>query len=96
MARPVRIEFAGALYHVIVRGNKRKAVFRDDGVRNDYLGRLAQYGEKFGFRLRAYCLMDNHVHLAIETGKAPLSRGLPWGPWGQSWCAGRNRHGVEG
>ena len=74
MARPVRIESAGALYHVIVRGNERKAVFRDDGDRNDYLRRLAHYGEKFGFRLLAYCLMDNHVHLAIETGKAPLSR----------------------
>ena len=74
MARPIRIESAGALYHVIVRGNERKAVFRDDGDRNDYLGRLGHYGEKFGFRLLAYCLMDNHVHLAIETGKAPLSR----------------------
>jgi putative transposase len=74
MARPIRIESAGALYHVIVRGNERKAVFRDDGDRNDYLGRLGHYGEKFGFRLLAYCLMDNHAHLAIETGKAPLSR----------------------
>ena len=74
MARPIRIESAGALYHVIVRGNERKAVFRDDGDRNDYLGRLGHYGEKFGCRLLAYCLMDNHVPLAIETGKAPLSR----------------------
>lgn len=74
MARPLRIEFPGALYHVVVRGNERKAVFRDDGDRMDYLERLARYGEKFGFRLLAYCLMDNHVHLAIETGKPPLSR----------------------
>src|SRR5713226_7604890 len=74
MARPLRLEFPGALYHVIVRGNERKAVFRNDGDRLDYLERLGRYGKKFGFRLLAYCLMDNHVHLAIETGKAPLSR----------------------
>ena len=74
MARPLRLECPGGLYHVIARGNERKAVFRDDSDRNDYLSRLAHYAEKFGFRLLAYCLMDNHVHLAIETGKAPLSR----------------------
>jgi len=74
MARPVRVEFPGALYHVIVRGNERKAVFRDDRDRKDYLRRLAHYGRKLEFRVLAYCLMDNHVHLAIETGKTPLSR----------------------
>ncbi len=61
MARPLRIEVAGGLYHVIVRGNERKAVFRDDSDRIDYLDRLAHYAEKFGFWLLAYCLMDNHV-----------------------------------
>ena len=74
MARPLRIEFPGAMYHVIVRGNERKAVFRDDADREFYLGRVAHYREKFGFRLLAYCLMSNHVHLAIETGHQPLSR----------------------
>src|SRR6266496_1107768 len=74
MARPVRIQFPGALYHVIVRGNERKAVLRSDRDRTDYLERLAHYAEKFEYRLLAYCLMDNHVHLAIETGEAPLSR----------------------
>ncbi len=74
MARPLRIEFPGAMYHVIVRGNERKAVFRDDADREDYLRRLARYREKFGFRLLAYCLMNNHVHLAIEAGNDPLSR----------------------
>jgi len=62
------------MYHVIVRGNERKAVFRDDADREDYLRRLARYREKFGFRLLAYCLMNNHVHLAIEAGNDPLSR----------------------
>ena len=74
MARPVRVEFPGALYHVIVRGNERKAVFCDDRDRKDYLRRLAHYGRKLEFRVLAYCLMDNHVHLAIETGKVRLSR----------------------
>jgi putative transposase len=74
MARPLRIDFPGALHHVIARGNERKAVFRDNADREFYLGRLAHYREKFGFRIWAYCLMDNHVHLGLETGKAPLSR----------------------
>jgi putative transposase len=74
MARPLRLEVPGGLYHVIARGNERKAVFRDDEDRQDYLDRLAHYREKFRFALLAYCLMDNHVHLAIETGKTPLSR----------------------
>jgi len=76
MARPLRIELAGGLYHVITRGNERKAVFRDDSDRERYLQRLSLYREKFGFQLFAYCLMDNHVHLAIETGKIPLSRSM--------------------
>jgi REP element-mobilizing transposase RayT len=74
MARRLRIEVPGGLYHVIARGNERKAVYRDDHDRTRYLDRLAHYREKFGFQLLAYCSMDNHVHLAIETGKAPLSR----------------------
>src|SRR6266540_1458501 len=48
MARPLRIEFPGAMYHVIVRGNERKAVFRDDADREDYLRRLAGYGGREG------------------------------------------------
>lgn len=51
-----------------VRGNERKAVFRDDGGRQAYLDRLAKCRERFGFRLLAFCLMENHIHLAIERG----------------------------
>ncbi len=68
------MEVAGGLYHVIVRGNERRDVFRDDADRHRYLSRLAFYQKKFSFRVLAYCLMDNHVHLAIETGKIPLSK----------------------
>jgi REP element-mobilizing transposase RayT len=74
MARPLRLEFPGAVYHVIVRGNERRAIFREDEDRERYLERLAHYRERFGFQLLAYCLMGNHVHLAIRTGESPLSR----------------------
>jgi putative transposase len=74
MARPLPMEFAGAPYHVIVRSSERRPVFRDDEDRSDYLERLARYGEKFGFRLLAYRLMDNHVHLAVETRRCRYER----------------------
>ena len=74
MARPPRLEFSGAVYHVVVRGNERRAIFRDDEDREQYLERLAHYREKFGFRLLAFCLMSNHVHRAIRAGHFPLSR----------------------
>jgi len=73
-ASPARIEVRGALYHVTARGNECRALFRDDADREEYLGRLARYREKFRFHLLAYCLMTNHVHLAIRTGEQPLSR----------------------
>jgi len=74
MPRPPRLEVRGALYHVTARGNERRSLFRDDVDRLEYLARAARYREKFRFRLLAYCLMTNHVHLAIRTGQEPLSR----------------------
>jgi putative transposase len=74
MARAVRLEGEGAVYHVIVRGNERRAVFRDDVDREAYLERLSKVRERFGFRVLAFCLMGNHVHLAIERGATVLSR----------------------
>lgn len=74
MARPLRLDFPDAVYHVTARGNERRAIFADDDDRRDYLSRLAFYCAKFGFRLLAYCLMTNHIHLAIRRGPAPLSR----------------------
>lgn len=74
MARPPRLEAEGSVYHVIVRGNERRAIFRDDADREEYLRRLAVYRERFGFRLLAYCLMDNHIHFALERGATRLSR----------------------
>jgi len=74
MARPLRLEAEGAVYHVIARGNERKAVFRDDRDRQEYLDRLIGCRERFGVRVLAFCLMDNHLHLAVERGPAKLSR----------------------
>lgn len=74
MSRPLRLEFPGALYHVIARGNERRDVFRDDRDRELYIARVAHYREKFNFRFYAYCLMSNHLHLVLETSETPLSR----------------------
>ena len=74
MSRPQRLEFSGAVYHVIARGNEQREVFRDNSDREIYLRRLAHYRDRFRFRLYAYCLMTNHLHLAVETGPVPLSR----------------------
>jgi len=74
MPRPPRLEFPGALYHVTARGNERRAIFRDDHDRRHYLDRLASYRARFGFRILAFCLMTNHLHLAIRTGSVRLSR----------------------
>lgn len=74
MPRPLRIEVPGGVYHVVVRGNERKAVFRDDEDREAYLAKLGECSERQRVRPIAYCLMNNHVHLALERGPVPLSR----------------------
>ncbi len=61
MARPLRIEYDGALYHVTFRGNERKPIFKDDGDRELFLTTLGQVSERFHWLCHAYCLMDNHV-----------------------------------
>ena len=76
MARPLRIEFPGALYHVTSRGNARQRVFRDDEDREMFLATLAWVVARFRWRCHAYCLMDNHVHLLIDTPEPNLSRGM--------------------
>ena len=74
MARKPRVEFEGAFYYVIVRGNQRQDIFRDDQDRVTYLERLEHYRKRYNFKLYAYVLMSNHVHLLIETQKIPLSK----------------------
>ena len=76
MARRPRIEFSGALYHVIVRGNQRQEIFHDEADYRKYLSLLCAYKERYQSKLFAYTLMSNHVHLIIETGETPLSKVL--------------------
>lgn len=70
----MRFELAGGVYHVMARGNERKAIFRDDSDRHAFMERLVGCRKRFGFRLYAFCLMSNHVHLAVERGEVALSR----------------------
>ena len=76
MARPLRVEFPGALYHVTARGNERRAIFRDDDDRRLLLSTLEEACAEYGLRLHAYCLMPNHYHLLAETPRANLSRAI--------------------
>ena len=76
MARPLRLEFPGAIYHVTSRGNARNAIFLDDEDRELFLGGLGEVIARFGWLCHAYCLMDNHYHLLIETPKGNLSLGM--------------------
>lgn len=76
MARPLRIEFAGALYHVMSRGNERRRVVKDDADRSRRLYWLRRTVETYGWRLHAFVLMDNHEHLFVETPEANLSAGM--------------------
>ncbi len=76
MARPLRIEFPGALYHVTVRGNARQDIFLDDEDRQQFLGVLARVVSRFHLLLHAYCLMDNHFHLVVETPEGNLSKAM--------------------
>jgi len=78
MARPLRVEFPGALYHVTARGNERRAVFRDDDDRHLFLAGLEEAYEQFGLRIHGFCLMPNHYHLLVETPRANLSRAIGW------------------
>ncbi|ULA63282.1 MAG: Y1Tnp domain-containing protein [Nitrospira sp.] len=76
MARPLRIEFPGAVYHVTSRGNARQDIVTDDQDRSQWLILLAHVVERYGWRCHAYCLMDNHYHLLIETPQPTLSLGM--------------------
>ncbi|HRK57511.1 MAG TPA: transposase [Burkholderiaceae bacterium] len=76
MARPLRLEFPGALYHVTTRGNARGNIFLDDEDRQRYLVVLGATVTRFGWLCHGYCLMDNHYHLLIETPEPNLSQGM--------------------
>jgi len=76
MARKPRLHIPGALYHVILRGNARQDIFFTPEDRSAFYGLLAEGVRRFGYRVHAFCLMSNHVHLALQAGDESLSRGL--------------------
>ena len=76
MARPLRLEFPGAVYHVMARGHERGAIFRDPEDRAKFLSLLGGIAKDEEWEVHAYCLMPNHYHLLIETPKGNLSRGM--------------------
>jgi len=78
MARSIRIEFSGASYHVMARGNRRQGIFVDDDDRRFFLQCLGEVCEKTGWRVHAWVLMGNHYHLFIETPEANLVEGMKW------------------
>lgn len=76
MARPLRIEIPGALYHVTSRGNARAPIVVDDADRRLFIDVLGHVIERYRWTCHAYCLMTNHYHLMIDTPDANLSRGM--------------------
>ena len=84
MPRKLRVEYAGAIYHVMSRGDRREDIYLDDVDRQDYLKTLAEAGQKTGFQVHAYCLMRNHFHLvivqAIPPARFQYSPPMPWLP----------------
>ena len=78
MGRKPRVEYDGATYHVMCRGNRREDIFRNDGDREVFLGTLAQACEQTGWKVCAYVLMPNHYHMVLETPEANLVVGMKW------------------
>lgn len=95
MARPLRLLYPGALYHVTARGNARQAIYTDDADRQMFLSVLEDVVTRYHWLCHAYCLMDNHYHLLIETPEESLSTGMRQvnGVYTQRF---NRRHGREG
>ena len=78
MARQLRIQYEGAIYHLMSRGDRREEIFRDDLDRKSFLATLGAACQKSGWQVHAYCLMSNHFHLVVETPRANLVDGMKW------------------
>ncbi len=76
MARPLRIEYEGAVYHITSRGNRRKPIFKDEDDQRLFLSTLESVNKRYNWLNHAYCLMNNHYHLIIETPDGNLSKGM--------------------
>lgn len=95
MPRPLRIEYPGAIYHAMSRGDRREAIYRDDEDRATFLRTLAAACEKTGWQVHAWCLLGNHFHLVLETPQANLVAGMKW-LLGTFTGRFNRRHGLNG
>lgn len=95
MTRPLRIEYPGAIYHVLSRGDRREAIVRDNADRELFLDILGRTCGRTGWQIHAYCLMSNHFHLVVETPRSNLSAGMQWllGSYTQQF---NRRHRLSG
>ena len=95
MARQLRVEYAGAIYHVMSRGDRQESIFWDEEDRRRFLKTLGEACEKAGWQVHAYCLMGNHFHLVLETPQPTLVAGMKWflGTYTQRFNA---RHRLRG
>lgn len=78
MPRKLRVEYEGAIYHVMNRGDRREPIFVDEEDREQFIGTLGEACGKTGWQVHAYCLMGNHFHLVVETPRANLVAGMRW------------------
>ena len=76
MARPLRLEFADAVYHAASRGNRREDIFLDEEDREAWLSALSLVCDRFNWVVHAYCQMTNHYHLVVEMVEGNLSAGM--------------------
>jgi len=95
MARSWRIEYEGAYYHLLSRGNERRDIFLCDEDRNLVLDKIGECGERFEIDIFSYVLMSNHYHLLLRTHRANLSKAMQWfsGTYTRRF---NNRHGRSG
>jgi REP element-mobilizing transposase RayT len=95
MARPLRLEFAGAIYHVFARGNRREAIYLSNDDRQCFTELLGSVCDRFNWVVHAWCLMGNHYHLVVETPDGNLARGMRQlnGVYTQQF---NRRHGRDG
>ena len=95
MTRPLRIEYPGAIYHVLSRGDRREAIVSDDADRELFLDLLGRTCRRTAWQIHAFCLMSNHFHLVVETPRSNLSAGMQWflGSYTQQF---NRRHRLSG
>ena len=78
MARKLRVEYPGAIYHVMNRGDRRERIFVDDADRQRFVDTLGEACAKTGWQVHAYVLMPNHFHVVVETPQPNLVAGMKW------------------